>query len=111
MGLRESKVESYLDSEVAKLGGITRKWTSPGRCGVPDRIVIVSGIVVFVEVKTISGVLSQPQRREIKRLEAAGARVFAVYGQPGVDKFISIMKGVLENVTNNNTRNGEWILH
>ena len=51
MGVRENKVEKYLDAEVNRLGGITRKWVSPGRDGVPDRIIILNGHICFVEVK------------------------------------------------------------
>lgn len=88
MGVRENKVEKYLDTEVKKNGGITRKWESPGRDGVPDRIVIRKGNVWFIEVKTIDGKLSKNQEREHKRLLKAGAEVFTVYGEQGVDAWI-----------------------
>tara|TARA_R110002167_G_scaffold360681_1_gene578422 strand:+ start:17 stop:292 length:276 start_codon:yes stop_codon:yes gene_type:complete len=89
MGVRENKVEKYLDSQVVKLGGLTRKWTSPGRDGVPDRIVIVKGKVWFVEVKTVVGVLSEAQKREHTRLIDAGANVVTVRGNKGVEEFIA----------------------
>jgi len=88
MGTRENKVERYLDSEVVKLGGLTRKWVSPGRDGVPDRIVIINGVVWFVEVKTIDGKQSEVQKREHQRLRDCGANVSTVYGNTGVDMFI-----------------------
>jgi hypothetical protein len=88
MGVRENKVETYLDAEVTKLGGLTRKWVSPGRDGVPDRIVIHRGKVYFVEVKTVDGVESAPQYRERVRLTEAGALVGIVYGEAGVDAWI-----------------------
>ena len=88
MGVRENKVERYLDSEVRKLSGITRKWVSPGRDGVPDRIVIIKGIIIFVEVKTSDGDLSSVQEREQQRLADNGAEVFTIYGAFGVDKFM-----------------------
>ena len=90
MGVREAKVEKYLDSEIVKLGGITRKWVSPGRDGVPDRIVILRGVVIFVEVKTEGGTLSVIQKREHDRLRAAGALVHTVWGESGVDDFIKV---------------------
>jgi len=46
MGVRENKVEKYLDKEVSKIGGITRKWVCPGRDGVPDRICFINADVV-----------------------------------------------------------------
>lgn len=88
MGARENKVEKYLDEEIKRLGGLTRKWVSPGRAGVPDRIVIVRGNVWFVEVKTEDGELETVQEREHKRLEAVGAEVRTVYGHRDVREFI-----------------------
>ena len=88
MGVRENKVEKYLDAEVKKLGGLTRKWVSPGRDGVPDRIVILHGLVVFVEVKTVDGRLSVAQAREHAKLVAAGAEALPVFGNDDVDIFI-----------------------
>lgn len=92
MGTRENKVEKYLDKEVQKIGGITRKWTSPGRDGVPDRIVIIHGEVWFVEVKTTDGVTSDPQKREQARLMKAGANVTTVHGATEVNDFIRTFK-------------------
>ena len=88
MGVRENKVETYLDEQVIALGGITRKWVSPGRDGVPDRIVILKGKVFFVEVKTVDGDFEPGQEREHERLRDAGAHVGTVYGAPGVNSLI-----------------------
>jgi len=93
MGKRENKVERYLDERVGKLGGITRKWVSPGRDGVTDRIVIINGAVWFVEVKTTGGKLSQCQIREHDQLMRNGANVRTVYGRDGVDEFIEEVVG------------------
>lgn len=70
MGVREGKIEKYLVDEIEKIGGTAYKFTSPGRVGVPDRIVCYKGLVVFVEVKSPSreAELSSPQRRELIRL-------------------------------------------
>ena len=88
MGVRENKVEKYLNSEIDKMGGITRKWVSPGRDGVPDRIIIVDGTIDLVEVKTNDGKLSPSQIREQVRLSNAGATVATVYGKNGVDEYV-----------------------
>ena len=92
MGVRENKVERYLDEEVVLLGGLTRKWVSPNQVGVPDRIVFIQGDVWFVEVKTADGRLSPEQIREHQRLKNAGAKVATVYGKNGVDKFMEYFK-------------------
>ena len=104
MGVRENKVERYLDSEVKKLGGITRKWVSPGVSGVPDRIVLIAGRVFFVEVKTEDGKLSAAQQREHARLKDAGAKVYTLCGEGEVDEFmrslatVVMAKDVVDNI-------------
>lgn len=89
MGVRENKVEKYLHSEVEKLGGTTRKWVSPGRDGVPDRLVFFKGLPIFmIEVKTVDGKMSGAQEREHERLKEYGCMVYTIYGNQGVDDFI-----------------------
>jgi len=87
MGKRENKVEKYLNEEIENIGGITRKWENP-LYPVPDRIVMIHGIVWFVEVKTTDGVTSSAQKREHKRLLAHCYNVTTVVGHEGVDDFI-----------------------
>lgn len=82
----ESQVETYLRKQIELLGGICRKWTSPGHVGVPDRICLLpGGRVFFVEVKTDTGRLSTRQEREIEVMRGLGAEVHVVYGIEGVD--------------------------
>lgn len=51
--MRESEIERYLKKQVETNGGKCWKWVSPGRRGVPDRIVIMpGGVVAFVELKS-----------------------------------------------------------
>lgn len=88
MGVRENKVETYLDNSFKALGGLTRKWVSPGRTGVPDRICILNGRVIFAEVKTEDGEESVRQNREKKDLRDAGATVVIVYGHRDVDRLM-----------------------
>ena len=97
MGVRENKVETYLDNEITARGGITRKWVCPMKDGVPDRIVMIEGVVVFVEVKTTDGVLSPVQKREHLRLMATGVNVETVYGKESVDDFINQLHRLIED--------------
>lgn len=92
MGVRENKVEKYLDDEITKIGGLTRKWVCPGRDGVPDRIVIYKNKVYFVEIKTVDGVLSSAQEREHDRLKKAGVAVVTVWGEYGVDRWVEKLR-------------------
>ncbi len=91
MGKEENQIEKYLDQEVKTLGGFTRKYTSPGRKGVPDRIVFYKG-VIFIEVKTMTGVLSRLQEREIRRMRKQGAPTLVVASTADVDILIRYLK-------------------
>lgn len=86
--VREAEIECYLDRRVRAVGGITRKFTSPGRIGVPDRIVLFNGRVEFVEVKAPGGRLSAVQVREIGRLRLHGALVTVVSSREDVDAYV-----------------------
>jgi len=88
MGVRENKVERFLDDEFKRRGGLTRKWVSPGRDGVPDRFCVVYGTIWLVEVKTTDGINEDHQIREQGRLADQGCRVRVVYGAKGVCEFL-----------------------
>ena len=88
MGVRENKVETYYKDQIKQLGGITRKWVSPGRDGVPDQITCINGVVFVVEVKTTDGRRSSAQKREHDRLREVGMNVSTVYGHNGIDGLI-----------------------
>lgn len=86
----EKEVEKYLVREIKKLGGVSFKFISPGNAGVPDRIVILpTGKVVFVELKTDKGKLTKLQESQIRKITGLGAEVKVLYGIEGVRKFIN----------------------
>ena len=64
----ERDVERYLIKKCEKRGWLCWKFVSPGRRGVPDRIVIRPGAVAFVEVKRKGGRVSPLQIRRIEEL-------------------------------------------
>lgn len=87
-GMLEKEIEKILVEEVRKLGGRAYKFVSPGNSGVPDRIVIFpDGRVIFVELKTSKGALTQLQQVQIKRLCNLGQTVMVVKGLEGVIDF------------------------
>ncbi|CDG20658.1 putative nuclease p44 [Xenorhabdus poinarii G6] len=76
MKIREDVIEKHLVNEVKKAGGIAYKFVSPGRRGVPDRIVVLpNGRVVFVECKAPGEKPRRDQLREHERLRALGQTV------------------------------------
>ncbi len=89
MGKKENLVETFLDDEVRKLGGFTRKFAYIGRRGGADRIVFLFGQILLVEVKTSDGKESVLQTRERRRIRATGARAHCVYGKEGVAIWLS----------------------
>ena len=88
--MREKEIEKYLNQEVGKLGGICKKWVSPGSRGVPDRIVILPrNRIYFVELKTPEGELSPIQEYRINELENLGVRGRVLSTKKLVDWIIS----------------------
>jgi hypothetical protein len=85
----EKKIEHYLTSKVQAAGGLCWKWPASARAGVPDRIVIIGGEVVFVELKRPGGKLSAIQKAVHAKLRAAGARVEVIDSQELIDNLIS----------------------
>lgn len=90
--MRESDVEFYLDDRCRELGWLTRKFVSPGRTGVADRIVIPAGgkPIFFVELKAPGKVPHAKQEREHERMRALGQRVYVCDSPLTVDLALSI---------------------
>lgn len=77
MGL-EVFIEDDARKYVEKLGGVMRKWVSPGTKGVPDRIVSYFVCGPFaMEFKAPGEKLKPHQQSECKILAANGWRVYA----------------------------------
>lgn len=90
MGKRENKIEIYLHDKIVALGGTTRKFASPGKIGVADRLVLMpGGKVYFIEIKIEDGIESSPQKKERLRMISLGFDAFVLYGINGVKNFIN----------------------
>lgn len=76
--MAESDIETYLRKKVEASGGKCWKWVSPGRRGVPDRIVLMPGnVVAFVETKSPGKTERPDQKRVQKILRDLGCLVFS----------------------------------
>lgn len=91
--MRERDVEAYFVKRVKEAGGLQRKFVSPGRKGVPDRIAVLGGLVYFVELKAPGKLLRDDQVREHVKLRKAGCEVWVVDRPAGVDHFIDCVAG------------------
>ena len=96
MLMRERDIEKILVREVRRAGGEAYKWVSPGNDGVPDRIVILGGELVFVELKSETGQLSPVQKLQIAKLRTLGQEVEVVKGLKGLEDFF-IDRGYAES--------------
>ena len=86
MTRERTEVEDYLHDAFVQRSGTTRKFVSPGRTGVADRICMLpGGRIWFIECKTLSGRESPVQVRERHRMIALGFDARVVYGRDGVD--------------------------
>lgn len=75
----ESKLESKLVSHITILGGITYKFSSPNRKGVPDRLCVMpNGRVFFVELKAPGKAPTPLQQHEHNLLRALGHTVLVI---------------------------------
>lgn len=89
----ESEIERKLGKEIKKLGGLYYKFVSPNLPGVPDRIVIMpGGRVIFVELKTEIGRLSNIQKWVIEEMRQRGADVRVIKGWPAARAFLDELK-------------------
>ena len=77
----EKTIERRFVTALRERGASAWKFVSPGRQGVPDRIVLMpGGKVAFVELKTETGKLSPVQKVVQEQLRALGFDVYTVYG-------------------------------
>lgn len=87
--MKESAVEARLVRMVRERGGLCYKFLSPGNAGVPDRLIILpGGRIIFVELKTETGRLSNIQRWQISQLEKRGVPVRVLKGPDQVRAFV-----------------------
>lgn len=85
----ESTLENKCRLLAKKEGALFYKWVSPGQAGVPDRILIHKGQVVFVELKASkSNGLSPIQQLQHKRLRNNGVRPLVV---SDLDTFAAVL--------------------
>ena len=87
MGKPEGNIEDYLIKQAEKHDFLCYKFVSPGKRGVPDRIVIGRGHTVFVELKSPTGVLSKQQVFVIGEMRKRGADVRVIANRSDVLAF------------------------
>lgn len=87
--IRETRIEKYLLSSCREHGVLCLKCTSPGRRGVPDRLLIAPSATFFVELKSSTGRLSPQQHAMHEKIRRAGGVVHVINSLDGVDELIA----------------------
>lgn len=91
--MRENQIESYLVMCVAGLGGEVRKVKWVGRRGAPDRLVMLPGRSVWVELKAPGEKVKPHQAREHERMKAMGQKVVVIDSYEGVANLVNGVQG------------------
>ena len=82
---RERDVEAHLVARVKAAGGTAYKFTSPGRVGVPDRLVVLPDRLFFAELKAPGKRATAGQAREHDRLRDLGQDVYVLDSAVAID--------------------------
>lgn len=91
----EKEIEKYLRKRIEALGGIAYKFISPNNIGVPDRIVILpGGLIYFIELKSDKGKPRKIQEYQMKTLLELGCNVKIINSMYEIDKFIEEIKRI-----------------
>lgn len=88
---REFKVEDYLLDQVEGIGGKCYKWVSPGYNGMPDRIAVFKGCVIFVETKRPKGKARILQKIRHKELQRQGMLTAIADTKQEVDSIVALL--------------------
>lgn len=88
----EKTTEAWLGRKLREVGGLWMKFTSPGHSGVPDRILVLRGHTVYVEMKREKGKVSPIQKATFDLMVKAGVSIHVVYGKNGAQDFLNDIK-------------------
>lgn len=96
--MRERDIEKWLRRQVESLGGLAFKFTSPGNDGVPDRLAVLpGGLIYFIELKTDRGRLSPLQVWQQDRLRQLGVNVAVIRGMDEAVEFIEEVRDAIHD--------------
>lgn len=85
----EKEIEKYLVQRVKAKGGIAYKFVSPQNRGVCDRIVVLPGRVIFVEVKQPKGKLTELQKLFANTILGYGLGYLCIWSKEDVDTWMA----------------------
>ena len=74
--IRERDIEAKAVKWAKDKGWLTYKFVSPSQRGVPDRVFIRAGIIIWIEFKAPGKVPTPLQAQTIKKMQAHGCQVY-----------------------------------
>lgn len=87
---KESSIEEKFRKTCQRYGGDAIKLTSPGRNGLPDRLVQwPGGVTTYAELKKPGKDLDPDQVVEVKRMRELGLVVHVIHNDMEIAQFIS----------------------
>ena len=88
--MRESKIETYLKTQAPKHGFLCWKYPATNLKGVPDRLLIGHGQVLFVELKRQNdAIISEIQKLRHKQIKEHGCHVHICASTDDIDNLLS----------------------
>lgn len=98
--MREREVESYLIKKVRDMGMACMKFIPDQVNGMPDRMVLLPGSrVLWVELKTKGGKLSEIQKLRHAELKKLGHDVVVVWNKEQVDELVQSLSSTSATIT------------
>ena len=76
--MRESKIEKDVGDIATRHGWYHRKFTSPARRSVPDRLFLRDGVALFVEFKAPGKRITKSQEHEHAKIRTQGFTVHVI---------------------------------
>ena len=102
--IREREVESYLIKRLRQHGLACIKFIPDQVNGMPDRLVLLPGSrVLWVELKTKGGALSEIQKLRHRELREKGHEVVVVWSKERVDELVQSLASTSAGTTSATT--------
>ena len=90
--MKERHIERALKARIEALGGVCWKLVCPGTSGVPDRLCLMGGRIVFVEVKAPGQQPRPIQHRRIQQLRDLGFTVMIIDTMDGIEEVADALR-------------------
>lgn len=94
--MKESVIEGFLTRTANMNGMLSFKFVSPQNNGVPDRILGYRGWSIYVETKTVKGIVSDIQKWQINRMRRKGMWVMIIDRTDRIPQMVMYFKGLID---------------